>query len=125
MVCEDVRILEIDDRALMRGGEEVVRVAHQVLIDGIIVRDQRRHRLLHSPARSACLLPRASDAAGIARQDCRVEPADVNADLERRRGRDPDQLTTEEQPFDLPPFRGSITGSIGHYLVGIRRLVDP
>jgi hypothetical protein len=42
MLLEDVRIRRIDERVLVGPPEEIPRVAHEILVQGIVQGDQHR-----------------------------------------------------------------------------------
>jgi hypothetical protein len=109
------------DGGLGRLAEEVRRVAHQVLVDGLVVRDHHRERGIEAAARATRLLPRARDRRREAHDHRRVERAHVDAELERV-GRDhARELAREQPPLDRAPLLGQVAAAIGRDLRGQRR----
>ena len=58
------------------------------------------------------LLAQRRDRAGEADGDRAVEQADVDAELERVRRRDAEQLALDEPPLDLAPLLGRVAGAV-------------
>ena len=85
----------IDDGVLGRLGEEVIRMTQQILIDRVVAGQQHGEAFVVTPAAAARLLPTAGDRAGIVHQQRDVERADVDAELERVRGRDAAEVAVE------------------------------
>ena len=112
----------VDDGVFHRLPEEVLRVVHQVLVDGVVVRDQDGEGLLAAAARAAGLLPGRGDRAGEPQQDRGVERADVDAQFQGVRGGDAQQLPREEGLLDGPAFLGQVPAAIGPDAVGQRPL---
>jgi hypothetical protein len=52
------------------------------------------------------LLPRRSDGAGVADEDCRTQPADIDPQLERVRRHDGFDRAFPQAFFDLPSLAG-------------------
>ena len=64
---QHVRVLRRHQRVLHRPAVEELRVAHEVLVEGIVAGDQHGKRRLAAAAAAPRLLPRAGDAAGGSR----------------------------------------------------------
>ena len=123
MRVEDVRVGVIYERRLVRPSEKRVGVGHEVLVERVVAGDQDRERSAARPSGAAGLLERARDGAGVAGEDARVEPADVDPELERRGRRDPEQIAVDERPLELPPFLGEVAGAVrGHAIRQVRPL---
>src|SRR5439155_14740793 len=58
------------------------------------------------------LLAEAGHRAGEADRDRAVEVADVDAELERVGGRDPEQVALDELPFDLAALLRRVAGAV-------------
>ena len=80
---EDVQVRRIQPGLLRRGIEQVVGVRGDELVDGPRARDEDRDARFAAATGAAHLLPGRRDRARIARQDRRIQPTDVDAQLER------------------------------------------
>ena len=105
MAVEDARILVVEDRRFDAPAEQRSRLAHEVLVERVLARDEHREPVA-APSRAAPLLPQRGDGPGEADRDHAVEQADVDPELERVRRRDAEQLALEQPPLDLAPLRG-------------------
>ena len=83
-----------------------------VLVDGRGRGDEDgdAHRL--PAAGAADLLPGRGDGAGIAGEDGGVQPADVDAELQRVGADDAEHLAVAQAPLDGPPLRGQVAAAI-------------
>ena len=63
-------------------------------------------------ARASPLLAQRRDRAGEADRDRAVEQADVDAELERVRRRDAEQLAFDEPTLDLAALLGRVAGAV-------------
>ena len=101
------RVLRVHDRALGRAARRARRDARRTT--GRAGRRRRRARPPTRrpvrPARPACCHIDAS-VPGKAVEHDRVEPADVDAELERVRGRDAEQPAAREVELERAPFLG-------------------
>jgi hypothetical protein len=88
-------------------------VLREVLIEWIVLRDQHRQRLVAPTAGAPGLLPHRGAGSRVAGQHRRVEGPDVDAELERVRGRDRDEVAVRELLLDLPAVLGEVAGSVG------------
>ncbi len=66
-----------------------------------------------APPRTAPHLAEARHRPREGHADCRVELADVDAELERARGRDTEQLALHQPPLDLAALGGRVAGAVG------------
>ena len=89
-------VREVDDRGLGRTGEHLARVGHEPLVELIGSGHQHGQRTLRRAPGTARLLAQRRHGAGEPVDDTGVEPADVDAELERGRGDDPGELTVEQ-----------------------------
>ena len=69
-------------------------------------------RCVVRPARPG-LLPHRGDGAGEAVEHAGVEPADVDAELERGRGHDAGELAVEQLGLDLAPLGRQVAAAVG------------
>ena len=115
---QDVRVLGSDARLLMRTAEEEVRVAHQVLVQGVVPRHQEGHGGVAAASAPARLLPRAGDASRIPCEQGGVQVADVYAELQcvgRRHAQEPARL---QVPLHAPAVLRQIGAPIGRHTLG-------
>ena len=111
VAVEHARIRVIEDRRLHPPAEQRLRLAHEVLVERVVRRDEHRQPVT-LPPRASPLLSQAGDRAREAHRDHAVEQADVDAELERVRGRDAEQLARCEPLLDVAPLRGRVPGAI-------------
>jgi len=78
---KDIGILGIDHRVFNRTLEQVVGVAHEVLIERIFKRNEHHQRFIAAPSGTARTLPRARDGPRESDQHGGVEAADVDTCL--------------------------------------------
>ena len=92
--------------------EEELRVVHHVAIDRRAGRDQDPDADALAPAGPADLLPGRGDRARIAGEDRHVEPSDVDAELERVRADDPEDLAVAQPALDRAALRGQVAAAV-------------
>ncbi len=109
---EDARVGVVEDRRLDPPAEQRLRLAHEVLVERVLARDQHGEPV-PAAAGAAPLLAQAGDRAGEAGRDHAVEQADVDPELERVGGRDAEQLARGEPPLDLAPLTRRVPGAVG------------
>ena len=97
---------------LDRRAEEVVGVLRDELVERRRVGDQHRHRGARAPAGAARLLPGRGDGARIAHQHRRVEAADVDPELERVRGDDPEHRALAQPALDLAALERQVAAAV-------------
>ena len=103
---EDARVRVVEDRRLDAPAEQLLRLAHEVLVERVLGRDEHREPVA-APAGAAPLLAQRRDRAREADRDHRVEQADVDPELERVGRRDAEQLALGEPPLDLAALLGA------------------
>src|SRR6185369_7199876 len=101
----------VQDRGLDPPPEQSLRLAHEVLIERVFAGDERSEAVA-AAARAAPLLAKAGDRTGEAHRDDAVEQADVDAELERVRRRDAEQLARGEPLLDIAALRGRVAGAV-------------
>ena len=109
---QDVEVVRIDPGLLRRAVEEVLRVVDHVLVDRRAGGDEDRHRGLVAATGPADLLPRRGDGARVAGEDRHVEAADVDAQLERVRRDDAEDLAVAQAALDRPPLRRQVAAAV-------------
>ena len=127
MAGGDGRVVGIDDGGFGRPVEKVGRMAHEILIQGVLAGNQGHGRFPKRPADPAAALPGGHDRAGITAQDAQVEAPDVDAEFEGRGGHHGQQLPGGHGRLDGPAFLGQKPGTVGRHPggVGPGLLTDP
>ena len=118
VAVEDARVRVVEDRRLDAPAEQRLRLAHEVLVERVLARDEHGEPVA-AAAGAAPLLAQAGDRAGEADRDHAVEQADVDPELERVRGGDAEQLARDEPPLDLAPLRRRVAGAVGREAAGL------
>ncbi len=116
---QHVQVGRIEPCLLRRCLEKVLGVCGHELVDGAGAGNQDRDAGLAAAPGAAHLLPRAGDRARVAGQDRRVEPSDVNAQLERVGRHHPEHFTGAQAGLDRPTFRGQVTAAVAAH-AGVR-----
>src|SRR5919109_3184991 len=122
VTVEHTRVGVVENRRLDLAPEQRVWLAHEVLVERILARDQHGESMA-SASGTPPLLAQRCDCAGEADGDGAVEETDVDAELERVRRRDAEKLSFDEAPPDLSPLRGRVTRAVGRE-ARARLLVD-
>ena len=110
---EHVGVGRVGDRGLDRAAEDRLRVVGEVVVQRVVPGDEDDQRLLLRPARAAGLLPQRGERPRVAGQHHRVQPGDVDAELEGVGRRDAQQVTGRQRPLQLPPFLGQVAAAVG------------
>ena len=108
---EDTRVRVVEDRRLDPAAEQLVRLAHEVLVERVLGRDEHGEPV-PAPPRAAPLLAQRGDRAREADGDHGVEKPDVDAELERVGRGDAEQVALGEPPLDLAPLLGRVAGAV-------------
>ena len=93
--AEDVGVGRVEDGRLDRPADQRLRVVDEVGVERVVAGDQHAERVLGAPPGPPDLLPQGGPGAGEAGDQHRVEAADVDAELERVGGGQPDQLARD------------------------------
>ena len=109
---QHVEVVRIEPRLFGAARQQERRMVDHVLVDGRTARHEHRDARALAPARPAHLLPGRGNGTRIARQHRHIEPADVDAELERIRADDAEQLAVAEPALDGPAFRGQVSAAI-------------
>ena len=109
---QHMEVVRIEPGLFGRAVEQELRMVDDVLVDRRSGRHKHRDACLLAPASTPELLPRRGDGPGIARQDRSVEAADVDAELERVRRDDAQDLAVAQAAFDGSPLRGKVTTAV-------------
>ncbi|GBC97077.1 hypothetical protein HRbin16_02896 [bacterium HR16] len=97
-----------------RLSEEILRVAHQVLVQRVVLRHEDNHRFPVAPPRPARLLPCAGDTAGVACHHHHIQSTDVHPQFQRVGADYTQQFTVEKPAFDLAPLLRRVARTIRH-----------
>jgi hypothetical protein len=89
VAVEHTRVRVVEDCRLDRPGQQRLRLAHEVLIECVLARDEHGEAGASS-ARPAPLLAKGGNRPREADRDRTVERADVDPELERIGRRDPE-----------------------------------
>ena len=109
---QDVQVVRVEPRLLGPAAQQERRVVDDVPVDGRGGRDDDGHAHVAASTGTADLLPRRRDGARIAGEDRHIEPADVDAQLERVRGHDAQHLAVAQPALDGASFGGQIARAI-------------
>src|SRR5690242_8171321 len=82
------------------------------LIDRTRAGDENRDARFAAATGAAHLLPRRRDRSGIARENGRVEAADVDSQLECVRADDAKDIARAQACLDIAPFRWQVTAAV-------------
>ncbi len=112
VAVEHSMVRVVEDRRLDLPAEQRLRLAHEVLVERVLARDENREPV-PAAAGASPLLAQARDRPGEADRDRAVEQADVDAELERIRRRHAEQLPLDEPPLDLASLLRGVARAIG------------
>jgi len=106
------RILRVDHGAFGCAAGELGRMGHVPLVELVVARDEHGRGAPLGTAGPAGLLPHRRERSREAVEHDRVEPADVDAELERVGGRHAEQAPAGQVELELAPFGREIAGPI-------------
>ena len=109
---EDVRVRRIDHGLLDGSAEHGLRVVNEIRVERIVAGDEHRGGPPPGPAGAPDLLPHRRDRARPAGDDDRVQSGDVDAELERVRRRQPEDLAGAQLGLQRPPVFGEVPGAV-------------
>src|SRR6476469_6500057 len=105
----------VEDCGLDPPAEQLVGLAHEELVEAVLARDQHREAAT-AAAGASPLLAQRRNRAREADRDHAVEQADVDAELERIRRRDSEQLAVLQSALDVAALLCGVTGPVGREL---------
>ena len=120
LVEQDVDIVGIDVPGLRRGGEQVLGMTDDELVYRRRGGDQDRQRQFVGAAGAARLLPAGGDRAGKAGHHRCIQPADVDAQLQRVGRHHAEQRPVAQAALDPAPLVRQIAAAIGGDGVAVR-----
>ena len=114
VLAQDDRVGVVEDGALEGALEYRARRAHEVLLERIVGRDQKRESVAASAARPAGLLRERGRRAGVAQVQRGVERANIDAKLAEPEDTSPDPLLEEakasaKKRIELPPHLRAVS----------------
>ena len=115
---DDVGVLRVHHRRLGRATHELLGVGGEPLVELVVAGHQHGGGRAARPTGPPDLLPERGDRAGEAVEHHGVEPADVDAQLERGGGHDRRQLPGEELVLDRPALLGEVAAAVGAHPPG-------
>ena len=121
VIGQDPPVARIDHGRLGAAREKVLRVAHEVLVQGVAACHQHGVAVSDS-ARPSPALPETRDRAREACDQRQVETADVYAELERLGGDHRIQLVLEQLALYLATLLSGVAGAVRQHAVGARRV---
>ena len=107
------RVVGVHHHRFGRAVEQLRGMARRPLVELVVARDQHRRRPPRRASGPADLLAHRGQRAREAVEHDRVEPADVDAELERAGGDDAAELAARELRLELPPLVGEVAGAVG------------
>ncbi len=87
----------------------------QVGVERVVAGHQHHQRLVAASAGPAGLLPERGPGAGEARHDHGVQPGDVDTELQRVRGGDPEQVAADQRGLQRPPLLRQVAAAVGRH----------
>ncbi len=113
----DLGALVVEDRGLDRALQELVGVAAEELVQGVLPGDVHRQAPPAPPGAPPHLAQRG-DGAGEGDDHRGVELADVDPELQRVGGDHRAQLAPHQTALQLAPLLGGVAGAVGDHEVG-------
>ena len=119
-----VRVRRVDHGRFGGLVEQILGMVHEVLVERIVLSDEHGERVGVAPPGSPRLLPHRRAGPGVAREHGGVERPDVDAELERARRGDRQQLAVGERAFDPSPILREVAGPVARDLLPQLRVAD-
>src|SRR5437867_11393118 len=94
-------MIRVDQRLLRRTLEEIFGMMSEKLIQWTCGGDHHRYSGFKSASRATRLLPCGSDSSGVADEDRRAQPTDVDSQFKRVRRNDRFDRSGAQSFFDL------------------------
>src|SRR5439155_14701961 len=111
MPVEDAMVRVVEDRRLDASLQQRLGLAHEVLVERVLARDENREAVAAASGASP-LLSERRHGSGEPDGDRAVEEADVDAELECIRRGDAQELSYHEPSLDVAPLGGRVAGPI-------------
>ena len=119
---EDVRVRRVEHAALQGRAEHGLRVVHEEGVQRIVAGHEQHQRVVARAPGTPRLLPERRPRPGEPRDHHRVEPGDVDPQLQRVRRRDPAQRAAHQRRLELAALLGQEPGAVGRDLAGELRV---
>ncbi len=117
---EYVRVVRVEHGGLHRGGEQRLRVVHQVGVQRVVPGDQDGERALGLPAGPAGLLPERGPGTRVPGHQDGVQTGDVDPEFEGGGGGEAEQPAGVEFALQGPALVGEVAAAVGGDPVGER-----
>ncbi len=108
----NMRIMRVQDRRLKRSPEKIVRVFHEILIQGIRLRKENDEGFLLRAAHAPSPLPGVDDRSRISYQQADVQVPDVYPQLQSAGGNHSQEAPLRQFFFNTPPLLRQKTGPV-------------
>ncbi len=112
MFFQNVRIAGIHHGGFGFALEEILRVSHEILVEGVLPRDHHYGGVLPGTSDSSAPLPSRHDRTGIPHQETQVQVAYVDAQFQGAGGNDRQKIPRGEACLDFPSFLGQQPGPV-------------
>ena len=109
---EHERVRRVDDDRLRGPAEQLVGMVAIPVVERVVAGDEDGKAALGRPAGATDLLTERRDRAREPVADARIEPADVDPELERRGGHDASKGAVEQLAFDGPSFGRQVAAAV-------------
>ena len=109
---EHERVLRVHHGRFGRAAEQLAGVRGVPLVELVVAGDEHRRCASRPASGPPDLLPQRCERPREAVEHDRVERADVDAELERVRGRDAEQGAVGERAFELATLAGEVAGPV-------------
>ena len=111
--AENVGVARVQHGGLYRPAEDRLGVVHEIGVERIVAGHEHRQCALAGPAGAARLLPDRGHRARPAGEQHGVQPGDIDPELQRVGGRDPQQLAGLQPSLELASILGKVTAAVG------------
>ncbi len=119
---EHVRVVRVEHGGLHRPADQRLGVVDQVGVERVVAGDQHPQGVAGATSGPPQLLPERGAGAGEADHQDGVEAGDVDAELERVGGGQPDQLAAAQLVLELAPLLGEVAAAVGRDASGQGRV---
>ena len=113
MPGQDDLIVRVDHGLFRRAAEEILGIAGEILVQGVLPGHHDDRRFLLCPAHPAAALEGCHDRAGITHQNADVQAADVDAQLQSAGADHGQQLARGHAGLDAPALLGQKARAVG------------
>ncbi|MPM48192.1 hypothetical protein SDC9_94916 [bioreactor metagenome] len=108
----DEEVVRVHHGAFALPREEPLRIDGEILVQGQVVQQQDHRRAPVLPPRPSRLLPEGSPGAGEPHEHGRVDPPDVDSQLQHVGGHEAPQPARRHFLLDVPPLQGPVSSPI-------------